>query len=186
VFAATGLACGTGKERCLSFVRTALNAGKEVQVVVQFKNGWEKILERELLGLTVDCQIVENRLELIRKIASTNSEPFGLFVPTDLELAMIIPQLQMMEMDFENGSHFIGCDRETRCLSGLEPMPATLDLHIENIAARTIRRLIQRIKNPNEPLVRIAVSPELVRPQDVMDVDLSPAITQSASATSYF
>jgi DNA-binding LacI/PurR family transcriptional regulator len=185
VFAATSLANGTGKERCMSFVRTASEAGKEVQVVVQYKPGSEKVLERELSGLPVECLVVENRLELIRTLASTNPKAFGLFVPTDLELAMIMPQLQMMGVQLEKDSYFIGCDREGRCLSGLEPMPATLDLHIENIAARSIRRLIQRIKYPNEPLVRIAVSPDLVRPHEVMDVLTTPASAPPALSLEY-
>lgn len=169
IFAVTNLQrCSVGMDRCISFARAAHEAGKEVRVFVQSIEDDEKRFERELSSLSVEFQVTENRMELIRAIASAAKGNFGLFVPTDLELGMVMPQLQMIGVDFKNGGHVIGCDHETRCFSGLDPMPATMDLHLDNIAARTIRRLIFRLEHPNEPLVRISVAPDLVRPQDVM------------------
>jgi len=175
VFAAPTLICGVGLERCISFVQTGCEAGKDVRVLLQSSQstpeGGHYAFERDLAGYPVTCKVLKSRVEFTREIASINPDPFGLFIPTDLELAMVIPQLQMLGVDFQKGSHAIGCDHETRCFSGLDSMPATMDLHLENIAARAIRRLIYRIQHPNEPLVRIAVSPNVVPPDQVLISD---------------
>lgn len=169
VFAATSLYCGVGLERCLAFVNTAVEAGKTVQVVVEAMHGAEKYFQRVLGGQNVECHVTKNRLELIRKITAAEQNSFGLFVPTDLELAMVMTQLQLMGVEFGKNAHAIGCDHETRCLSSLDPIPATLDLHLRNISERAIRRVLHRIDQPGEPLVRIAVAPSLVTPEHVMD-----------------
>jgi LacI family transcriptional regulator len=170
IFVVTNLQrCSVGMDRCFSFVRAAREAGKEVLVFAQSIEDNEQRFQQELSSLSAACQVVENRANLIREVASAAKGKFGLFIPTDLELAMVMPQLQMMGVDFNDGAHIIGCDHETRCFSGLDPMPATMDLHLDNIAARTIRRLIFRLEYPKEPLVRISVAPDLVLPQDVMN-----------------
>lgn len=172
VFAAPTMICGVGLERCVSFVRNACEAGREVSVLLQTTPGGSRQFEQELAGFPVKCTVLDSRQALIREIASTGPKPFGLFVPTDLELAMMMPQLQMMDLKFGKEVFAIGCDHETRCMTGLDPLPATMNLHLENIAARAIRRLIFRIEHPNEPLVRIGVAPKLVLPGDVMDAAL--------------
>lgn len=184
VFAATGTFCGVGFERCVSFVNAANEAGKEVLLIVQAPDGQHAALERKLSRLHATCRISENRLELIQAIATENSGPFGLFVPTDLELAMMMPQLQMLGVDFKNSVHAIGCDCETRCLTGLDPIPATMDLHLENIATRAIRRLLYRIEHPKEPLVRISVAPDIVRPNEVMQAGAAAEIPRQMTLIS--
>ncbi|MEX2607976.1 MAG: LacI family DNA-binding transcriptional regulator [Kiritimatiellia bacterium] len=169
IFAATNLYCGVGVERCVAFVNTACEAGKNVQVVVETMQGSEKYFQQGLSGHEVECHVTRNRMEMIKKITSAKQKRFGLFVPTDLELAMVMTQLQLLGVDFGKSARAIGCDHETRCLSGLDPMPATLDLHLGNIAERAIRRVTHRIEHPDQPLVRISVSPTLVHPRDVMN-----------------
>lgn len=167
VFAATSLYCGVGLDRCVAFVKTATDAGVDVHVNVQTMQGSERFFQEELAGRNVHCTVAEKRVDLLKNIAAVNGGNFGLFVPTDLELAMVVPQLQMMGIDFASNSRAIGCDREVRCFAGLDPYPATLDLHLDNIAARAIHRLTQRIGHPNEPLVRITVAPDIVKPEDL-------------------
>ena len=185
VFAAPSLICGVGLERCVSFVQTGCEAGKDVRVLLQSgqsaADDGHYAFERDLAGYDVTCKVLKSRVEFTREIASINPDPFGLFIPTDLELAMVIPQLQMLGVDFQKGSHAIGCDHETRCLSGLDTLPATMDLHLENIAARAIRRLIYRIQHPNEPLVRIAVSPNVVPPDQVLASDPEATLAHTYS-----
>lgn len=181
VFAVAKAFCGVGFERCHSFVNAAHEAGTEVHVVVQSLEGNQKNLERALSGMPATFQITENRMELIRKIADESGSHLGIFIPTDLELALLMPQLQMMGMDFGKDVRVIGCDCESRCLSGLDSMPATMNLHVPNIATRAIRRLLYRIEHPKEPLVRISVAPELVKPEDVMAVDAAGDIPQRMS-----
>ncbi|MGA0332731.1 MAG: LacI family DNA-binding transcriptional regulator [Kiritimatiellia bacterium] len=171
VFAAPSLICGVRLERCVSFVRAACDAGKEVQVLFQSSQGVPRVFEQELAGYPLDFQVMESRIDLIQKISEISPRPFGLFIPTDLELATLMPQLQMAGLDFTRDVAAIGCDHETRCLNGLDPMPATMDLHLENIASQAIRRLIFRMDHPAEPLVRIAVAPSLVKPNQIRSLE---------------
>lgn len=174
VFAATS-PCKLGLERCISFVRVACLAGVEVTIIAGSIEGMKEHFERQISGWPVKYHIIDDRLEMIRKIASEKHKVFGLFVPTDLELAQMIPQLQLLGMEFEKDAFAVGCDHESRCMTGLDPLPATMDLHIDNIANRGIRRLIHRIEYPDEPLVRISVTPTLVQPHEVMNSTPHPA-----------
>ncbi len=90
---------------------------------------------------------------------------------------MLMPQLQMAGVDFLHRVHAIGCDHEVRCLRSLEPLPATLDLHLDSIACRAIRQLIFRIRHPSEPLIRINVAPSLVLPHEALS---SAAVAESS------
>jgi len=175
VFACPALITGVSLERCIAFVRVASEAGVEVEVLMQAVPGVTRQYEKELAGFQVKCKVLETRMDLIREIAGIQTRPFGLFIPTDLELAMIMPQLQMMDLRFGKDVFAIGCDHETRCMAGLDPLPATMDLHLDNIAARAIRRLLFRIEHLSEPLVRIGVAPRLVRPEEVMSYASEPA-----------
>lgn len=153
-----------GLERCATFVKYATAAGVECQVVFQALAPDRDRIQKALDHLPAEYTVFKTRNELIRDIAAKNPKPFGLFVPTDLELSVIMPQLEMLGVDFHKHCAAIGCDRELRCFTGLDPQPATMDLHIDNLAERAIRRLRYRMENPDESLVRILVSPEVVVP----------------------
>ncbi len=180
VFTAPSLICGVGLERCVSFVRAACEAGQPVRVLLQDSNGGSREFRRALAGFDVECLVLKTRMELIREIASKTDGPCGLFFPTDLELAMLMPQLQMMDLRFGENVFAIGCDGEVRCFNGLEPLPATMDLHLENIAIRAIRRLLYRIEHPGEPLVRIGVAPRVVTPEHVLSIQEGGAFDEQA------
>lgn len=181
VFAAAGTFWGVGAERCASFVQTAHEAGIECHVIAQSDHNTDNELANRLARLPATHHIADNRVELIQRVAAEKSKPFGLFVPTDLELAMLMPQLQLMGVNFGKTTHAIGCDCETRCLSALDPIPATMNLHVPNIATRAIRRLLYRIGHPKEPQVRISVAPEVVWPEEVMSTVTSTGIPRQMS-----
>ncbi|MCC5843544.1 MAG: LacI family DNA-binding transcriptional regulator [Verrucomicrobia bacterium] len=184
VFASPTQTQGVGMERCIAFVRTASDAGKTVRVLLQAKKGASRNYEQELEGLSANCKVLETRMDLLREIAGIRGRPFGLFIPTDLELAMIMPQLQMLDLRMGKDAHAIGCDHEIRCFTGLDPLPATMDLHLENIALRSVRRLLYRMEHPTEPLVRISVAPsvitsgEVLSQQDSLEFDYGDAISR--------
>jgi hypothetical protein len=46
-------------------------------------------------------------------------------------------------------------------------MPASIDVHAEDVARRAVRRLIYRIEHPDEPRVRITVAPDIVEPGEL-------------------
>lgn len=162
VFATTDAGSSVTMERCISFVRAARRSGLPVDAVIRGENGGAERLAEELSALEVDCKVADNRLELARTVATIEAGAFGLFMPRDLELAMVMPQLQVLGVDFGSSAVAIGCDHEQRCLMELEPTPASIDLHIEDVARRAIRRLAYRIEHPAEPRVRITVAPDIV------------------------
>jgi DNA-binding LacI/PurR family transcriptional regulator len=168
VFATTELAGQVLRKRCEAFVRMARAAGKEVHVFFGTPEERVPVWLEEMCGVSATFQRSVDRADLVQKLVSLPAGPMGLFVPMDLELSSMLPQLQHAGLDVRSSVKAIGCDRESRCFSGLDPVPATLDLHIDNLAHRTIRRLLYRIKHPEEPLVRITVSPSLVRPEELV------------------
>lgn len=169
VFASTNiLTRNVGLQRCSSFVKYATAAGAECQVIFQAPAPDHERIKNSLCSLSAYCRVFEKRHEMIQHIAAENPDSFGLFVPTDLELSLVMTQLEMLGVDFKKRCHPIGCDREIRCFTGLEHLPATLDLLIDNLAERAIRRLLFRIAHPDEPLVRLMVSPKVVFPQNLV------------------
>jgi DNA-binding LacI/PurR family transcriptional regulator len=58
----------------------------------------------------------------------------------------------------------VSCDNENVRLSMLHPRPASIEIGTAEIARFAVRRLIQRIKHPEDPPVRILVNPKLVLP----------------------
>lgn len=168
LFATSSLAGQVLRKRSDAFLRTARAAGKEAHLFLGTPSARTPQWLEELCGSSVHFHRAKDRPDLIRQLAAFPHRPFGLFVPADLELSLLLPQLQLAGMDVARDIRAIGCNRETRCFSGLDPMPATLDPHIDNIASRTVRRLLHRIQHPGEPLVRITVSPSLVRPADLL------------------
>lgn len=165
VFASTNVNIrSVGLDRCTSFVKSAEASGVQCQIYFQAHPSEITLVKKSLSHLTAQCYVFGKRHDLIRQLAKENSDRFGLFAPTDLELSTIMPQLEMVGVDFQNRCPVIGCDRELRCFTGLTPQPATMDLLIDNLAERAIRRLLFRMENPDEPLVRMMVSPQLVLP----------------------
>ena len=148
VFASTSDDWAVMHQRCVAFVRTAHETGSPVSVVVRKDSDAAERLRQELAGMRVDWVLAGDRPRLVRRIASVNKGSFGLFMPRDFELAMVMPQLQLMGVDFNGNAAAIGCDREMRCLSELEPTPATIDLHPEDVGARALRQLLHRIQHP--------------------------------------
>lgn len=180
IFLATTLAYDAINDRCLSYVRAIKKAGFPVHVVFQKEHSSSRELEKEYLEVACSYHVEANRAAWVKAFVDQYEGPTGLFVPTDLQYSMIMPQLQVLGLDIGNTLHAISCDRETRCLEDLDPMQATLDLHIQDIAIRAVRRLLFRIEHPNEPLARITVAPNVVQPEDVLNVK-PPAILSSIS-----
>lgn len=164
VFASTYADSSVTMERCLPFVRAARQRNLPVNVVLYGEGGGVERLVSELAAQGVVSQVVDNRLDLVHGISRIEAGTFGLFMPRDFELAMVMPQLQMLGVDFHRASVAIGCDNEQRCLMELEPVPASIDLHVEDVARRAIRRLTYRLAHPDEPRIRITVAPDIAPP----------------------
>lgn len=154
-------------ERCQAFVKSAAAAGVECRAYFQALSPGPDQLKKTISHYPADYKVFEKRNDLIRAIARENPDSFGLFAPTDIELSMLIQQLQMLDVDFGGTCHAIGCDREVRCFAGVTPVPATMDLLVDTLAERAVRRLRHRIMHPNDAVERTLVSPRMVLPEEL-------------------
>lgn len=114
--------------------------------------------------------VVENEFpDLVSKLARAIRErgtdaPFGVFTSRDEEAVVV--QTALMSLGLRPGPDFklVSCDNEQVRLSSLTPRPASVDLNASQIARHAVSRLLERIKRPSEPPVRLLVNPKLVVP----------------------
>jgi len=107
---------------------------------------------------------VETRKDLVHQLTTyLPNQPFGLFVPSDMLLTLVLSQLQVLG-EACLPLHAIGCNREPHFLSELDVAPATFDLQIDILAEQAVHRLLRRIQEPEKPFLRISVAPRLVQP----------------------
>jgi DNA-binding LacI/PurR family transcriptional regulator len=90
--------------------------------------------------------------------------PTGLFVPRDADLPQAYRLLTASGIQPGKDITIVSCDNVNSILSALPHRPASIDLQIGEIARRAIDRLLWRIKNPQEPVSRTLMRPELVLP----------------------
>ncbi len=162
VFASTNAASSVTSGRCRSFVHGARQRGATVDVVLHGEGEAADALVADLARQGVHSELAGNRLEMVRSIANLGDGRFGLFMPRDFELAIVMPQLQVLGVDFHNTSVAIGCDNLQHYLRELDPIPTSINLHVEHVAQRAIRRLNYRLTHPDEPRTRITVAPDIV------------------------
>src|SRR6185369_11955742 len=102
--------------------------------------------------------------ELAREIATSESRPDGLFVPTDLFLTQIAPLLSRHGATPERDIRIVSCDNESERLAMLNPRPASIDIRPEFIGRSAVRQLVHRLGHPDEPPTRILIAPHVALP----------------------
>ncbi len=101
--------------------------------------------------------------KLARAIRDRGSEaPLGVFTSRDEEAVVVQTSLVAMGLRPTLDFKLVSCDNEQVRLSALHPRPASIDLNPAQIARHAISRLLDRIKHPSEPPVRLLVNPKLV------------------------
>jgi DNA-binding LacI/PurR family transcriptional regulator len=90
--------------------------------------------------------------------------PAGLFVSRDEELVQVYRLLAERDCEPGRDIRIVSCDNENVRLSMLDPRPASIEIGTAELALRAVRRLEARMKHPDEPPVRILVTPRLVLP----------------------
>lgn len=104
---------------------------------------------------------------LISRLASrirdrAGEAPFGLFTSRDEEAVAVQTALVSLGLRPTVDFTLVSCDNEQVRLSALHPRPASIDLNATQIARHAVSRLLERIKRPSEPPVRLLVNPKLV------------------------
>lgn len=103
-------------------------------------------------------------LNLLKKAVENVPLPFGLFCPTDLISTAAYPVLEKLGLKAGVDFKMISCDNEIPYLVGMTPLPGSIDINLNALAARALDTLLWRIQNPNEPHNLIMVEPKLASP----------------------
>jgi DNA-binding LacI/PurR family transcriptional regulator len=101
-----------------------------------------------------------NLNDLVGEIAAFASLD-GLFVDRDATTARVYPLLIKAGIEPGRDIKIVSCDNDELALSGLSPRPASIDLGVEDLAARIVRRLMLRIENREEPPILLQTMPQL-------------------------
>ncbi len=98
---------------------------------------------------------------IIDRWLQLDPRPTGIFVHADALTQCLYPLL--IERGIRPGKDvdIVSCNNEEILLNGLQPQPATVDIHASNIGQRAVEQLLHRIAHPEEPRVTLAIEPEL-------------------------
>lgn len=116
------------------------------------------------VGAEVDLEGLEREVELlIEKFMVLEPRPTGVFVPLDLQTALVYRALQRRGIRPGRDLDIISSDDEPAALLGLDPRPATINVGPEIMGQRAVRELCWRLEHQGvEDRVRVVVEPTLV------------------------
>ncbi|MEX0774420.1 MAG: LacI family DNA-binding transcriptional regulator [Phycisphaeraceae bacterium] len=110
-----------------------------------------------------DCQILVDRL------LAAEQRPDGLFVPGDRYVRHVHHMLSRAGVKPGRDIILVSVDNFQYYLDSLHPRPASFDLNMKEVGRIAAERLIQRIANPHQSLLRMMVPPRLVPGEPVSD-----------------
>jgi DNA-binding LacI/PurR family transcriptional regulator len=144
--------------RALGFLAATVEAGIEASFYV----GGEIERARPFFG---PAPVLRPTLpELIAELKSRHTGKLGLFITRDEETVDVYRELRNVGLEPGRDVTILSCDNEAVRLSMLHPRPPSIDLNPAELAQRAIRRLMFRMKHPQDPPIRILVSPVLPGP----------------------
>ena len=140
-------------ERWYGFEETAANA----------------IVNRVLLTIDANETLlprVSNEQEICESLSDVlvgKNKPTGIFCTCDATTAIIYPLLRRIGINVGRDVEIVSCNNETSILTGLDPMPASIDICPEKIGAKAVEQLRWRIIHPDhEYRMLIEIKPRLV------------------------
>ena len=116
----------------------------------------------------LDLDELESRVGmLIDQFLAASPRPTGLFVPQDMQTAMVYRVLFRRGVVPGKELEIIGSDDEKGSLIGLYPRPASISIGPQAMGRRAVDQLFWRMENPSvlEPM-RVMVEPRLVPGDD--------------------
>ncbi len=147
------------KRRADFFELYAKNSGAES--VDMFIGDSEEVSKNDLAGFkAVLKELVERMLEM--KTMST-----GLFVPIDMQVALLYEILYSKNIIPGKDVEIIGTDNDPVALAGLHPKPATVDIGASTLGSRVVRELLWSLENSvkNSGKICMFVEPRLILPE---------------------
>ena len=125
------------------------------------------VLDGEMLYRTnetahvIDTEALCNRLGAY---LSAPSRPTSIFVEADLVTAALYPLLYEKGIIPGRDVSILSCNNEVSILSGLNPRPPSVDLHLKKIGQAAVEQLLYRLDHITEPLVTMVFKPEVCIP----------------------
>lgn len=100
--------------------------------------------------------------EIVEKLKALEPRPGGLFVDSDRSLATLYPVLIREKLVIPGKTVVVGCNNQQRYLKGIDPHPATMDVHFDQVGRIGVSQLTWRMRNPDCQRVRSLISPTLI------------------------
>lgn len=102
--------------------------------------------------------------DLVDKMFSIDEISTGLFVPIDMQVALLYEILYEKGITPGKDVEIIGTDNDTVALAGLHPKPATVDIGASTLGSRVVRELLWNLENSVKDIgkVCIFVEPQLI------------------------
>lgn len=106
--------------------------------------------------------------DLVKKFLKLNPRPTGIFIPMDMQVAIVYRYFKKYGIEVGKDVEIIGCENDRVALMGLYPRPATIDVGAEAMGKQAVELLLWRISNPNEnKRVCVSVVPELIAGEEI-------------------
>lgn len=109
-------------------------------------------------------QLERDVREQVRALVSSGERPDGLFVPLDLQTALVHRQLLRRGIQPGRDIRLIGSDDIRAAFMGLWPRPATIGLRSFVVGQLAVQQLLRRIADPlgSDGYVQVSIQPNLI------------------------
>ncbi len=116
----------------------------------------------------IDLAMLEQQVDKqVARLLAQKQRPTGLFVPFDIQVAMLYRVLQKRGETIAGNLDIIGDTDDKRTLVGLVPRPATINTAPQVMGRHAVEQLILRLRNGDTGRqVRVVVEPKLVPGDD--------------------
>jgi DNA-binding LacI/PurR family transcriptional regulator len=153
-----------GKLRGHGFTAAALDAGVRPHAFLVGKAEDDHLdcLYGTASTIAPDAQTLLQQLARAIRSRKDSSTPLGLFVSRDEEAVVVHQGLAALGIRISVDPIIVSCDNEQVRLAALHPRPISIDLDAPQIARNAVNRLLDRMKHPHDPPVRILVRPRIM------------------------
>ncbi|MEO1717110.1 MAG: LacI family DNA-binding transcriptional regulator [Planctomycetota bacterium] len=110
---------------------------------------------------------VDRFAPIVDKLLAMMPRPTGVFVPRDRATVLVHKLLIQRGVDLSSDLQLVSCDNDP-VLSGLSPLPATIDINTDLIGREAVSLLTRQIERQDDAPLRhvVLVEPRLIRPEE--------------------
>lgn len=135
-------------------------SGAPLRFVAQDSAAADEALDQNVLEQAVRAQV--------QKLVASKDRPDGLFVPLDLQTAIVHRQLLRRGIQPGRDILLVGSDDIRAAFMGLWPRPASISLRSTLVGQLAVQQLLRRIAQPNntDGFIQVSIQPSLVPGED--------------------